>query len=106
VYADTPDAVNGVVIGSQTSYRTGTKIVSGASQLTTIRVAAFSPVSVDHSAIVPHPITQPVASTFDHTRTITLTYNSNASISDAAPYRELTSIQETARGATDDTLVT
>ena len=76
-------ACNGVPVGSQTSYRTSSKVVTGASQLSSLTITAFLPGSP--SSIV-------------HTRQITLAYSSaDASCSAAhAAFRSLTSIQESA----------
>jgi len=73
-------------IGALTSYRTGTKIVTGASQLTSITATAgltFTP----SSSVV-------------HTRVITLAYDTESARCDAphAAYRALASIQESAWG--------
>jgi len=92
-YATTPPGCNGVAVGSQSSYRTGTMIVTGASQLLKIESIAYPPAG--GGGIAPPP---PLIR--DHTRTITLGYSSaTASCSAAhAPYRALTSIQESAVG--------
>ncbi len=92
-YATTPPGCNGVAVGSQSSYRSGTMIVTGASQLLKIESIAYPPAS--SGGIAPPP---PLIR--DHTRTITLGYSSaTASCSAAhAPYRALTSIQESAVG--------
>ena len=88
-----PDAPNGVAVGSQSSYRSGTMIVTGASQLLKIESIAYPPAG--GGGIAPPP---PLIR--DHTRTITLGYSSaTASCSAAhAPYRALASIQESAVG--------
>jgi len=83
-------------VGSQTSYRTGVKIVTGTSRLNAIRVAAFPPQATD-------PVTpDPIPASTDHLRTITLTYSS-ATADCPAParhsaFRELLAIQESAVG--------
>lgn len=84
----------GIPIGSQISYRTGTKIVTGASRLDKIESVAFPPAS-GGGGIGPPP-----SVSWEHTRTITLGYSTaTASCSTAhAPYRALTSIQESAVG--------
>jgi RHS repeat-associated protein len=83
-------------VGSQVSYRTGTKIVTGASRLDAIRVTAFPPQAVD--AVTPNPI----PANPEHTRTITLTYSSPTADcpnpAQHAAYRALLSIQESAVG--------
>ena len=86
-----PPSCNGIPVGSQTDYRTGTKIVTGASFLDVIRVTAFPP-------------GQPGSPV--HTREITLLYSSQHARCDQphAPVRLLTSIQESASG-TDSPLV-
>lgn len=98
-YAATPKvcAASNIPVGSQTSYRTGIKIVTGASQLDAIRIAAFDPVST--TSVTPTPIPPNPA----HTRTIALTYNTTATQGDIcaaqhAAYRALLKIQETAVG--------
>ncbi|MEP6861711.1 MAG: toxin TcdB middle/N-terminal domain-containing protein, partial [Deltaproteobacteria bacterium] len=71
-------------IGSQTSYRTGTKIVTGASELDLITINAIT-----------------AAERFpEHTRLITLAYDANEKSCTAshAAYRALHSIQESAYG--------
>jgi RHS repeat-associated protein len=97
IYSPTTYACGNVPIGSQTSYRTGKQIVSGASQLDTIKISAFSP----------RPLAEPIPTTAEHTRTISLTYSTNPSqsVSTASSctakhgaYRELLSIQESAIG--------
>jgi hypothetical protein len=83
-YASSPPTCDGVAVGSQTSYRSGTKIVTGASQLDSITVTAFAP----GNDAAP-----------EHTRVITLAYDSaNAGNCEAnhAAYRSLASIQESA----------
>ena len=72
-------------IGAQVSYRTGTPIVTGASQLDSITVTAYPPGSPG----------SPV-----HTRLATLQYDADAGSCNAphAAYRALTSIQESAWG--------
>jgi RHS repeat-associated protein len=86
VYATAPPSCAGIPVGSQTSYRTGTEIVTGASQLDSINVSAFLPPG--HSAPV-------------HTRVITLAYSASDASCTAthAAYRSLTSIQESAWGS-------
>jgi RHS repeat-associated protein len=82
-------------VGAQTSYRTGTKIVSGASQLQSIMTAAIVPTAMSPGTLAPPPTSPPV-----HTRTITLSYSATTSSCSAqhAPFRALTSIQESAVG--------
>lgn len=92
-YASSPLAcpdVGGVPVGSQTSYRGGTKIVTGASQLDRIESTAFPPAAPGG----PQPA-------WEHKRTITLAYSTSTSscVAAHAPYRALTSIQESAVGA-------
>ncbi|MBX3159707.1 MAG: hypothetical protein KF773_27300 [Deltaproteobacteria bacterium] len=74
-----------VPIGSQTSYRTGTKVVTGASKLTSIVALAHPPNSEGSP---------------DHTRQITLAYKAGEEVCNAqhAPLRLLESIQESAWG--------
>jgi RHS repeat-associated protein len=93
-YTASPQTCAGIPVGSQTSYRSGTKIVSGASQLDQIRIAAFPPASLSSVN------TSPIPSNPAYTRTITLVYSSTASSCSRhhAPYRELTSIHESAVG--------
>jgi hypothetical protein len=100
-YSATNYTCAGGAIGAQTSYRTGSKLVTGASQLDSIRIAAFPPQGTTSVTVSPIPANP------EHTRTITLAYStdggqhvSNASDCYAhhAPYRELLSIQETAVG--------
>ena len=71
-------------VGSLTSYRTGTPITTGASELDSITVTAYAPGS----------------STADHTRTYGLTYDSGAASCSAqhAAFRQLDAINETAVG--------
>ncbi len=92
-YAPSPPSCAGVAVGTQTSYRTGVKIVTGASELTSIKIAAFSPLS--------GPVTAtPIPSSPDHTRTITLSYSTTTSSCTAghAAFRALTKIAESAVG--------
>jgi RHS repeat-associated protein len=80
-----PGAAN--PIGSQASYRTGTAIVTGASELDAITVTAYPP--GNESAPV-------------HTRVVTLGYdttNAGSCTASHAAYRALTSIQESAWGS-------
>lgn len=72
-------------VGAQSSYRTGTNIVTGASELDTVTVTAYPP---------GRP-TQPV-----HTRVVTLGYDAPTAggTGTAACFRQLDSIQETASG--------
>jgi RHS repeat-associated protein len=70
-------------IGGQVDYRSGKRIVSGASRLLSITATAFNPST---------------PSTPDHTRTITLGYSATPCNAQYAPVRLLTSIQETAVG--------
>jgi RHS repeat-associated protein len=93
-YASSPPSCNGIAVGSQSSYRSGPKIVTGASQLLEIRSVAYAPSAFAGSGI-PNPQTS-----WEHQRTITLGYSSaTASCSAAhAPYRALESIQESAVG--------
>jgi len=60
VYSASPPTCAGIPVGSQTSYRTGTKIVTAAGQLDTITISAYLP---------------PSRSTPVHTRVITLAYS-------------------------------
>jgi RHS repeat-associated protein len=78
-----------VAVGSQSSYRSGSLLVTGASELDTITAIA-------------RPDGTPV-----HTRTISLSYapepgdffpDTRACVNSAAPYRQLRQIQETAVG--------
>ncbi|MFN0246894.1 MAG: toxin TcdB middle/N-terminal domain-containing protein, partial [Kofleriaceae bacterium] len=93
-YAATPPTCASIGVGSQTSYRTGTKIVTGASQLQTIESFAFPPESVSSGILLPPP------ASWVHERTVTLGYQSATSSCTAAhaPYRALASIQESAVG--------
>jgi hypothetical protein len=83
-YAASPPTCAGIAVGSQTSYRTGTKIVTGASQLDSIMITAFPPGT----------------STPDHQRVITLAYSAAEGSCGAshAAFRSLISIQESAWG--------
>jgi RHS repeat-associated protein len=85
-YATSPPTCAGIPVGSQTSYRTGAKIVTGAGQLESITVSAF----------LPEQHFPPV-----HTRIITLAYSESEASCTAphAAYRSLTSIQESAWGS-------
>jgi RHS repeat-associated protein len=83
-------------VGSQVSFRTGQKIISGASQLDTIVIEAFAP--LDGSVpVTTQPMLNHVA---EHTRTITLGYSGvRDGCSDShAKYRSLDYIDETAFG--------
>ena len=93
-YENSPSC-NGVNVGTQTSYRTGAKIVTGASQLKVIKSIAVAPSFSTPGGVAPPPVTPPV-----HTRTITLSYSPTTSSCGAqhAPYRALASIQESAVG--------
>ena len=78
------------LIGAQTSYRTGTKIVTGASELDTITVTAYAP------GVPSAPV---------HTRLVTLHYTPPQGVEQTAtcsathaPYRTLYSITESAWG--------
>src|SRR3569833_182002 len=84
VFAGLPPPTATPAQGSQMSYRTGTKIVTGASKLDLITIVAQDPVSGG-----------PV-----HTRQLTLSYDSNESSCTGphAAYRALHSIQESAWG--------
>ena len=85
-YAGPPVAAcNGIPVGSQTSYRTSTMVVTGASQLTSLSITAFAP-GAPGSVV--------------HTRQITLAYSSADASCTAthAAFRSLTSIQESAWG--------
>jgi RHS repeat-associated protein len=75
----------GVPVGSQTTWRTGVKLVTGASQLDSITITAYPPGS---------------PSTPDHTRVVRLVYSATEASCTAAhaAYRQLTSIQESAWG--------
>jgi Salmonella virulence plasmid 65kDa B protein len=81
--AGSPDC-NGAPVGAQTSFRTSTKIVTGASKLDSLTITAFSPGT----------------STIVHTRVITFNYGADTA-SCSAPhgaFRSLASIQESAWG--------
>jgi Salmonella virulence plasmid 65kDa B protein len=84
-YATAPLSCAGIPVGSQTSYRSGAEIVTGAGQLDSITIIAFEP----------RPESEPV-----HTRVITLAYSATEASCTAthAAYRSLTSIQESAWG--------
>src|SRR5690606_27715479 len=69
VYSSTPPTCAGIPVGSQTSYRTGTKIVTGASQLDMIRVVAFAPRAGSIDTILGAGLVA------EHTRTIKLGYD-------------------------------
>jgi hypothetical protein len=75
---------NGVYTNSQTDYRSGNRIVTGASRLQEIEARAYAPGA-------PSPV---------HTRTITLAYDEQAETCQQphAPVRLLKSIQESAWG--------
>lgn len=76
----------GIPVGSQSTYRNGNKIVSGASELDSISIAAYPP------GLTGSPT---------HQRLITLSYaltEASCQQSNHAPYRALSSIQETAWG--------
>jgi RHS repeat-associated protein len=79
-------------IGSQISWRTGTKIATGTTRLTSITIAAFAPGSPVPPQVIP---TNP-----DHTRVITLNYAAEAEscVARHSAYRALDSIQESAWG--------
>jgi RHS repeat-associated protein len=85
-YAASPLLCADIPVGSQTSYRTGEKIVTGASRLDSIVATAFPPGGEAGPA--------------DHTRVISLTYSSAdagcTSSSTHAAFRSLASIQESA----------
>jgi RHS repeat-associated protein len=91
-YAATLTTCNGMSVGSQTSYRSGRRLVTGASRLDSITVTAYPP-------------GQPA--TPDHTRTIALAYSAaDASCTAShAPVWLLTSIQETAVGTNSPQVV-
>lgn len=80
-----PKGCSTLYTGAQSSYRDGSLRVSGASQLDSIVVTAYEPGQ---------------SGTAEHTRTITLGYDAQASAcaKTHAPYRALASIQETAVG--------
>ena len=80
-------------VGSQTSYRTGIKIVTGASQLSSIRIAAFPPQA---GAVT----SSPIPASPEHTRTIDLAYSemTKSCFAGHAAFRALIKIQETAVG--------
>jgi len=82
-WSESPLCAGNVYPGSFRDYRTGTLVVTGASKLTTITSTAF-------------PIGQPGAP--EHTRVITLGYDAQTEQCNRhhAPYRSLTSIQESA----------
>ena len=75
----------GVYVGGQFDYRTGTKILTGANELEEITATAFPYGAVGSPT---------------HTRRITLGYSGNTGNCNAghAPFRQLTSIQESAWG--------
>lgn len=80
-YSNSPPACAGVNVGSQSSYRTGTMLVTGASELDSIEASVGTPDSVE----------------YDHK--YTLTYNAGtASSTLASCFRQLDSIQENASG--------
>lgn len=79
-YSSSPPSCAGVAVGSQSSYRTGTQVVTGASQLDSIVASVGTPA--------------------EYVRTYSLTYNaSTANSTLAACFRQLDSIQESAVGA-------
>ncbi|MFN0246110.1 MAG: toxin TcdB middle/N-terminal domain-containing protein [Kofleriaceae bacterium] len=94
----TPPACNGVVPNSQTDYRSGIRLLSGASKLTSIVATAFAPAT---------------PSNIEHTRQIDLKYNDGtfgapnveSCTQNRSPLRQLASIQESAWGV-DAPLVT
>jgi hypothetical protein len=91
-WQETPSCA-GIPVGSQESYRTGTRIVTGASRLLGITAAAFEP-----STYAPPPV---IPGNAEHTRVITLQYNSateNCTSTSHSAYRTLASIQESAWG--------
>jgi len=93
---ETSPSCAGVPVGSQTSYRTGVPIVTGASQLRAIEVVAFPALPTAAIALSPIP-----RGSVLHTRRITLGYSTETSRCDVAhaPYRALTSITEHASNA-------
>ena len=80
-----PNINTGFAVGGSRDYRTGKKVISGASRLSTITVTAFA---------------QGAESSPDHTRLISLGYDSASEAAGStiqhAPLRMLTSIQESA----------
>ena len=85
LYAPSPPTCAGIPVGSQTSYRTGTKIVTGAGQLDSITITAFVP---------------PVGRRRSTRASSRSTYSAAEASCAAthAAYRSLTSIQESAWG--------
>ena len=94
VYAESPAMCGNLPVGAQTSYRSGTKIVTGASQLDAIAVVAFTPISGPINTLF-----GPIVNA-QHTRVIRLEYDDSVADcgSGAASYRALESIEETAGG--------
>jgi RHS repeat-associated protein len=94
----TPPACNGVVPNSQTDYRSGIRLLSGASKLTSIVATAFAPSTPTN---------------IEHTRQIELQYNDGTSgtpnveacTQNRSPLRQLASISQSAWGI-DAPLVT
>jgi RHS repeat-associated protein len=82
-------------VGSQVSFRSGAKIISGASQIDTITIAAFPP-QTGSTAVT----TQPIPANPEHTRTITLGYSGvrDGCTDSHAKFRSLDYIEETAVG--------
>lgn len=87
----TPSACNSIIPNSQLDFRSGIRMVTGASKLTSIVATAFSPATPTN---------------IEHTRQITLQYNdgtsgtpnSEACGQDRSPLRQLAWIQQTAWG--------
>lgn len=90
----------GIPVGSAASWRTGTRIVSGASRLSSVTLAAFRPGTGS-------PPSQVIPTLRDHTRVIKLGYSKDSEQCDRthAAYRSLVEISETAWG-TDSPQVT
>ena len=79
-YSSAAPACAGVPVGSQSSYRSGTMIITGASELDSIQATVGTPA--------------------EYVRTYTLAYNTaTASSTFSACFRQLDSIQESATGA-------
>ena len=93
-YSSAPPSCAGVPVGSQSSYRTGTNIVTGASELDTLDISAFPAVAYSATGYT-------VPSQRDHTRTITLGYDASTATGmsgQVSCFRQLDSIGESASG--------
>lgn len=88
VWDSAPPSCAGIFVGSQLDYRTGAKIITGASLLDKIRVTAFEP------GLPSSPV---------HTREITLAYKTEFMACDRehSPLKLLMSLQESAWRAND-----